>query len=111
MLFLLNKEGNTPLDTAIMQGDTQKAEILINRIKKSEHTFSILRFLTKPARLELEKSFTLAVKRNSNAIIRLFPNQAVKTNYVMIGDGLTTPMHLACKISNDEGIRNLVEKQ
>ena len=29
MLFLLNNEGNTPLDTAIMQGDTQKAEILI----------------------------------------------------------------------------------
>lgn len=64
MLFLLNNEGNTPLDTAILQGDLQKAEILMNRIKKSQHAYSLLRFLTKPSRLDLkfEKSFTLAVK-------------------------------------------------
>lgn len=106
MLFLLNNEGNTPLDTAILQGDLQKAEILMNRIKKSQHAYSLLRFLTKPSRLDLkfEKSFTLAVKRNSNAIIRLFPTQAVRTMYVVLNDGLTTPLHLACKISNDEGI-------
>jgi len=30
--------------------------------------------------------------------------------YVILNDGLTTPIHLACKISNDEGIRNLIEK-
>jgi len=75
MLFLLNNEGNTPLDSAIIQGETMKAEVLMNRIKKAQNTYSLLRFLTKPSRLELkyEKSFTLAVKRNSNAILRLFP--------------------------------------
>jgi len=30
MLFLINNKGNTPLDTAIENGDTDKAEVLMN---------------------------------------------------------------------------------
>jgi len=44
----------------------------------------------------------------------MFPNQSVKTIYVPLtlsskmnaegGETLTTPLHLACRISNDEAI-------
>lgn len=49
MLFLINNKGNTPLDAAIENGDIQKAEVLINRINKSQSAYSLLKYIVKPS--------------------------------------------------------------
>lgn len=126
MLFILNHLGMTPLDMAIFEGKSDRAELLLKKSKKF-HSMSSIRFVTKPNRLELkyEKSFVLAVQRNNNDIIFAFPNKSIKTMYVPIAavksyedfknlknsnaDVYTTPIHVACRLSNDDAIRTLIE--
>lgn len=74
LLFMLNNEGYTPLDVCILEGNTEKAELLIQKIKKFQ-TSSNLRFIKKANRLELkyEKALTLSVMKNNSTIIRAFP--------------------------------------
>ena len=127
MLFILNQMGMTPLDMAVFEGKNDRAEMLLKKSKKF-HSMSSIRFITKPHRLELkyEKSFTLALQRNNNELIYNFPNKSIKTMYVPISpmksyeqykfmkninkDIFTTPVHIACRLSNDEAIRVLIEK-
>ena len=119
---MLNKEGQTPLDVAIIEtlaaaefkakktrqkaqqnegGDdqkleqeqidaeiefekeTEKAMMLIQRMQKYGPECSI-KFVQKPHRLDLmfEKSFAMAVKKNNNDILDLFPINSIKTAYV-----------------------------
>ena len=126
MLFILNHLGMTPLDMAIFEGKNDRAELLLKKSKKF-HSMSSIRFITKPNRLELkyEKSFVLAVQRNNNDIIFAFPNKSIKTMYVPMTaiknyeeykimknsnvDVYTTPIHVACRLSNDDAIRALIE--
>lgn len=127
MLFILNQMGMTPLDMAIFEGKNDRAELLLKKSKKF-HSMSSIRFVTKPNRLELkyEKSFTLAVQKNNNDLLFLFPNKSIKTMYVPVypmknyeqykflkseqKDVFTTPIHVACRLSNDEAIRVLIER-
>jgi len=62
MLFMLNKDGYTPLDKAITEKDEQKARFLILKAQKYTNNCS-LKFIKRPNRLDLkyEKSFTLAL--------------------------------------------------
>jgi len=127
MLFILNQMGMTPLDTAIFEGKNDRADLLLKKSKKF-HSMSSIRFITKPHRLELkyEKSFTLAIQKNNNDLLFKFPNKSIRTMYVPISpmksyeqykflksinkDIFMTPIHLACRLSNDEAIRVLIEK-
>jgi hypothetical protein len=70
MLFILNHQGYTPLDTAILDNNFEKSDVLLRKAKKFT-TITSLRFISKPHRLELkyEKSFTLAVKRNQQSLL------------------------------------------
>ena len=89
-----------------------------------------IRFLKEPNRLELkyERSFTMAVKKNRQHLITKFPRYSVKAVYVScsqikdirefkarkraVGDAsITTPLHLACQLSNEEAARVLIEEQ
>jgi len=74
-----------------------------------------------------EKSFAMAVKKNKNDILDLFPINSIKTVYVSVHqlkdykqykedkerdlELLTTPLHLACQNSNIEAVRQLIELQ
>ena len=127
MLFILNQLGMTPLDMAIFEGKNDRAELLLKKSKKY-HSHSSLRFILKPHRLELkyEKSFTIAIQKNNNDLLFKFPNKSIKTMYVPLtpvknyeqykflknlhNDVLTTPIHVACRLSNDEAIRLLIER-
>ena len=128
LLFIINSDGCTPLDIAINQLHDTKAHFLIDKMEKySLH--SNLRFLKSPNRLELkfEKAFTLAVLKNNFSLITAFPDKSIKTVYVNMGqvadyeqfkleklrnpDIITTPFHLACRLSNDEAVRQLVDQQ
>ena len=128
LLFMLNNEGYTPLDVCIMEGNTEKAELLVNKIKKFQSS-SNLRFIKKANRLELkyEKALTLAIMKNNTKVVRSFPAKGIKTLLVSMSqvknynlykqeksirnEVITSPMHLACKISNDDAVRFLIEKQ
>ena len=83
LLFMLNKEGYTPLDVAIMEGNNQRAELLITRTKKF-HPLSSIRFVDRPNRLEMkyEKPFTLAVYTNNVPIMTKFPKKSIRTSFV-----------------------------
>ena len=110
---MLNKFGQTPLDVAIqetisavdiqarlrqskkakeademheeIENATEKAEQLISRMQKYTPECSI-KFIKKPHRLDLEfeKSFAMAVKKNKNEILELFPIQSIKTAYCSV---------------------------
>jgi hypothetical protein len=73
MLFLINKEGCTPLDIAINEMQDAKAMSLIDKMGRfgQNFTHSPLRFVKRPNRLELkyEKAFTLAVLKNNLTLI------------------------------------------
>lgn len=74
-----------------------------------------------------EKSFAMAVKKNKNDILDLFPQNSIKTVYCSVHqlkdykqykedkerhlEMLTTPLHLACQNSNIEAVFQLVELQ
>ena len=74
-----------------------------------------------------EKSFAMAVKKNKNDILDLFPINSIKTVYCSVHqlkdykqykedkerhvELLTTPLHLACTNSNIEAVRQLLELQ
>lgn len=118
--------GLTPLDMAIFEGKTDRAELLLKKSKKF-HSMSSIRFITKPHRLELkyEKSFTIAIQKNNTDLLFKFPNKSIKTMYVPFTpyksyeqyrflkhihkDIFTTPIHVACQLSHDEAIRVLIE--
>lgn len=75
MLVLLNSDGYTPLDLAIIQGKKDKAALLIQHMRfiKSQ---SAIRFICKPHKLDLkfEKAFTLSIEKNHNSdFFRKFP--------------------------------------
>ena len=88
-----------------------------------------IKFVKKPHRLDLkfEKSFAMAVKKGKTDVLDLFPMQSVKTTYVSVHqlkdyksfkeekaldkELLTTPLHLACKNSNIDAVRILLELQ
>ena len=126
LLFLLNKSGLIPLDLAITTKEDEKARLMIDRMNKLSPNCS-LKFIQRPQRLDLrfEKSFTLAVLRNNREIIEAFPQKSIKTAYVSMGqikdykqykdeksqyhETITTPFHLACRLSNDDAVRHLVE--
>ena len=100
--------------------------MLIARMHKYSHECSI-RFVKKPHRLDLkfEKSFAMAVKKNKNDILLLFPINSIKTAYIslhqlkdykqfkedkdQLKELLTTPLHIACQNSNIEAARILIE--
>lgn len=127
MLFILNQMGMTPIDMAIYEGKTDRAELLLKKSKRF-HSNSSIRFILKPHRLELkyEKTFTIALQKNNNDILFKFPNKSIKTMYIpmmpvknytqfkflqnMQKEVITTPMHVACKLSHDEAIRLLIER-
>jgi len=62
---------------------TEKAQLLIRRMQKYGPDCSI-RFIKKPHRLDLKfcKSFAMAVKRNKNDILHLFPPNSIQTAYI-----------------------------
>lgn len=85
-----------------------------------------IRFIKKPHRLDLkfERSFSMAIKRNKNDVLLLFPHNAIHTAYIRPEyimdyksykqsktDMLTTPLHIACQNSNIEAVRILIEQQ
>jgi ankyrin repeat protein len=88
-----------------------------------------IRFVKKPHRLDLkfEKSFAIAVKKNKNDILLLFPQNSIHTAYISLHqlkdykqfkedkdqmkELLTTPLHIACQNSNIEAVRILIEQQ
>jgi ankyrin repeat protein len=128
MLFLINKEGCTPLCMAINEMQDAKALTLIDKMERFGVHHSPLRFVKRPNRLELkfEKPFTLSVLKNNFTLIQAFPEKSIRTCYVYMGQTLdyrkfkqdkltnpeviTTPFHLACKLSNDEAVRQLVDQ-
>lgn len=91
---------------------------------------SPLRFVKKANRLEhkFERPFTLSVLKNNLTLIQAFPEKSIRTCYVNMSqlkdyrkfkldkttaanpDIITTPFHLACKLSNDEAVRQLVDQ-
>jgi ankyrin repeat protein len=104
-----------------------KALFLIEKME-SFSLHSSLRFVKRPNRLEIkyEKPFTLAVLKNNLSIITAFPEKSIKSCYVNMSQVkdfrqfktdkrgankniITTPMHLACKLSNDEAVRELID--
>ena len=110
-LFMLNKSGQTPLDTTIMdsvkaefiergylekkdaekakeadekeQNANQKTMHLIQRMQKFTPECS-LKFIKKPIRLDLkfEKSFAMAISQNKNDVLEFFPKGSIKSVYV-----------------------------
>ena len=110
-LFMLNKSGQTPLDTTIMdsvkaefiergylekkdaekakeadekeQKANQKTMHLIQRMQKFTPECS-LKFIKKPIRLDLkfEKSFAMAISQNKNDVLEFFPKGSIKSVYV-----------------------------
>ena len=68
-----------------IENATEKAEQLISRMQKYGPDCSI-KFIKKPHRLDLkfEKSFAMAVKKNKNEILELFPIQSIKTAYCSV---------------------------
>ena len=111
-----------------VENATEKAQMLILRMHKYSPDCSI-KFVQKPHRLDLmfEKSFAMAVKKNKNDILDLFPMNSIKTVYCSVHqlkdykqykedkekyvEMLTTPLHLACQNSNLEAVRQLIELQ
>lgn len=126
LIYLMNREGCTPLDLAINEQQDKKATLLIDYMEKFSQNPS-LRYIKKPNRLDLrfEKAFTLSVLRNNLTLIQAFPDNSIKTSYVNMSqidigyeeykarkaDLVRTPVHLACKMSNDEAVRQLVNEQ
>jgi len=126
LLFMLNKSGLTPLDMTILENDEKRAIFLIEKMKAFTNNCS-LKFVKRPHRLDLkfEKSFSLAVQKNNQAIIDAFPAKQVQTAHVSMSqvkdyqkyksdkrqysEIVTTPLHLACKLSQDEAVRILTE--
>jgi len=88
-----------------------------------------IKYVQKPHRTDLmfEKSFAMAVKKNKNDVLSLFPMNSIKTVYCSVSqlkdykqykedkerdlELLTTPLHLACLNSNIEAVRQLIELQ
>jgi hypothetical protein len=64
---------------------TEKAQMLIATMHKYGPDCSI-RFIKKPLRLDLkfEKSFAMAVKKNKNDILQLFPVNSIHTAYISL---------------------------
>ena len=86
-----------------------------------------MRFITRSNRLELkyERAFTLAVLKNNSEILSKFPARGVKPCLVKkastskdtklpkklrTAEETTTPLHLACRVSNEEAVKLLVER-
>jgi ankyrin repeat protein len=127
MLFLINKEGCTPLCITINQNQDNKALALIQKMQKYS-TQKQLKYVRQPNRLDMkyEKPFVLAVLKNNINVIRGFPDKSIKTTYVNMSqvkdykmyeqekdenpDIITTPLHIACRLSNDEAVRQLVDQ-
>ena len=68
-----------------VENATEKAQMLILRMHKYGPDCSI-KFVQKPHRLDLmfEKSFAMAVKKNKNDILDLFPMNSIKTVYCSV---------------------------
>lgn len=68
-----------------MTNATEKAQNLINKMAKFTPDCSI-KFVQKPHRLDLmfEKSFAMAVKKNKNDVLDLFPLNSIKTAYCSV---------------------------
>ena len=68
-----------------VENATEKAQMLILRMHKYSPDCSI-KFVQKPHRLDLmfEKSFAMAVKKNKNDILDLFPMNSIKTVYCSV---------------------------
>jgi ankyrin repeat protein len=86
-----------------------------------------IKFIKMPHRLDLkfEKSFAMAVQKNKNDVLLLFPPRSIHTAYIGLHqlrdykqykedkskDLLTTALHIACQNSNIEAVRILIEQQ
>ena len=70
LLFMLNKQGMTPLDVAINEQDEDKAKALMDTMQRYNPNCS-LKFVKRSHRLDLkyEKAFTIAVLRNNAHLI------------------------------------------
>ena len=105
----------------------EKAFTLIDKMSRYSAQSS-LKCVKRPNRFELkfDKPFTLSILKNNLHLIQGFPEKSVRTCYVnmsQVGDHnkykidkqqnpdiITTPLHLACKVSNDEGVRQLIDQ-
>ena len=83
LMYMINREGCSPLDLAINQQHDKKALVLIDFMEKFSSNASLM-FVKKPNRLEMrfEKAFTLSVLRNNLYLIQAFPDDSIKTCYV-----------------------------
>lgn len=92
------------------------------------HPLCALRFVMEPNHLDrkFERSFTMAIKQNKTSTVQLFPKNSVKTCFVSLNqfddfksfaeqkrskkveELITTPLHLACQMSNMEAARILL---
>jgi hypothetical protein len=77
---MLNKQGFTPLDVAVTEGENVKARYLIEKMQRFNTNCS-LKFVKRPNRLELkfEKSLTLAINKNNSLILQCFPSKTIRT--------------------------------
>jgi ankyrin repeat protein len=135
LMYMVNSEGQTPLDVAInttiqekeakvSEEQEKKAVVLIEMMEKFS-TNGALMYVKKPNRVELrfEKAFILSVVKNNLLLIQAFPDDTIKTCLVTMKplgdleqgkdkeDLITTPLHLSCKLSNDEAVRQLINEQ
>ena len=83
LLFMLNKQGMTPLDVAINEQDEDKAKALMDTMQRYNPNCS-LKFVKRSHRLDLkyEKAFTIAVLRNNAHLIQAFPPKSLRTSYI-----------------------------
>jgi hypothetical protein len=91
------------------------------------HPLCSMRFLKDPTHLDLkfEKSFTTAIQMSKTSVLGKFPRESIKTCYVFFNQAsdpqdslnmkrnhpercITTPLHLACQMSNEEAARILL---
>lgn len=86
LLFLLNKDGCTPLDLAINEQQYEKAVTLLENMQKLYHCKE-LKLLRRPNRVDMkfEKAFTLAIIKNDRRVIEAFPDRAIKTGRIYMG--------------------------
>jgi len=104
-----------------------KAAELMSMMHKFSPNCSF-KYLQEPHRLELkfERSFTMAIKKNRTDLVQRFPKNTIKPVYVSMSQMndlsayqslkksdmkysvITTPLHLACQMSNVEAARILL---
>lgn len=107
-----------------------KCRVLIKAMNRY-HSLSTIPFVLAPHHLDKKfvRSFAMAVKQNKTSVVQLFPKKSVKTRYVcltksedyqefaekkktkQLSELITTPLHLACQMSNMEAARILLTNQ